>query len=113
MASWPTVDDYKAWARIADDRDDPAITESLAAVTTAVMQRCGDRLGDRINPLVVATEIPDDVHTAVLLWVNRLQSRRNSPDGIVGVADLGVATVRSFDADIARLLAPSRNVVLG
>lgn len=105
MAGTPTVDDYKAWARITDARDDVAIAQALDAVLTAIDARCPALA-------VLQPVVPDDVFYAALLWVNRLLARRNSPDGVVGVADLGVATVMSFDRDIAQMLSPWRDPVL-
>ena len=43
---------------------------------------------------------------------NRLMARRNSPDGVVGVSDMGTATVLSYDADISALLGPWTAVVV-
>jgi hypothetical protein len=39
-------------------------------------------------------------------------ARRNSPDGIVGVSDMGTARVMSYDADIAQLIAPWTPMVI-
>jgi hypothetical protein len=66
------------------------------------------------RPTVFADEgyVPPDVIEAGLLYVNRLMSRRNSPDGVVGVADLGTATILPRDADIQRLLGPYLVTVL-
>jgi hypothetical protein len=93
---WPTVDSYKLWARLYDDMDDAAIAEALDAVALAVVARC---------PTLQAAPCPYDVAYATLLWTNRLLSRRNSPDGVVGVADLGIANVSRFDTDIIRMLS--------
>lgn len=111
MADWLTVDDYKAWARIAttDTRDDAAIGDAVVAVSAAVAKRC-PRLFVDVDGEPPA--IPGDVMQAALLWTNRLMSRRNSPDGVVGVADLGTAQIRPTDADILRLLSPYTAMVL-
>jgi hypothetical protein len=95
--NWPSVDEYKDWARIRDDTDDVAIDQALSAVQEAIVARA---------PLLAAAACPTDVLYAVLLWTNRLLSRRNSPDGIVGVADLGVATIAKADRDVLQLLSP-------
>lgn len=96
---WPDLAEYKEWARIApsDIRDDPAIDQALAAVTYSIVQRC---------PTLASAQCPYEVQYATLLWTNRLLSRRNSPDGIVGVADLGIATVSRADKDILQMLSP-------
>lgn len=94
---WPDLAEYKEWARIPDNRDDAAIDQALAAVTSSIIERC---------PPLLAIACPYEVQYATLLWVNRLLSRRNSPDGIVGVADLGIATVSRADKDILQMLSP-------
>lgn len=101
---WPTIDEYKDWARIRDTTDDVAIDQALLAVQQAIMARA---------VLELATiPCPPDVQYSVLLWTNRLLSRRNSPDGIVGVADLGVATIAKADRDVLQLLSPWLEPVL-
>ena len=95
--NWPTVDEYKDWARIRDTSDDVAIDQALSAVMEAIVARA---------PSLASADCPTDVLYAVLLWTNRLLSRRNSPDGIVGVADLGVATIAKADRDVLQLLSP-------
>lgn len=101
---WPTVDDYKAWARIYDNTDDVAIGETQLAVQAAITTRCPN--------ILTMMDVPEPVQLAAMLWTNRLMSRRNSPDGIVGVADLGIATIPKADKDINDMLAPYRAVVM-
>lgn len=101
--NWPTVDEYKDWARIRDVSDDVAIDQALSAVMEAIVARA---------PTLATANCPTDVLYATLLWTNRLLSRRNSPDGIVGVADLGVATISRQDRDVLQLLSPWLEPVL-
>jgi len=103
---WPDVDEYKDWARIpaTDTRDDVAIDQALSAVTSSIVNRC---------PVLADAVCPPEVVYASLLWTNRLLSRRNSPDGIVGVADLGIATIGKIDRDILQMLSPWVEVVIG
>jgi hypothetical protein len=101
--NWPTVDEYKDWARIRDTSDDVAIDQALSAVQEAIVSRA---------PMLATSACPTDVLYATLLWTNRLLSRRNSPDGIVGVADLGVATIAKADRDVLQLLSPWLEPVL-
>lgn len=100
-SGWPDVDEYKEWARIGtstpDTLDDVAIDQALSAVEEAIVARC---------PTLATANCPNDVVYATLLWTNRLLSRRNSPDGIVGVQDLGVATISRVDGDVRQLLSP-------
>ena len=55
---------------------------------------------------------PDDLVLAVDLQTQRLLARRNSPDGLVGMGDLGMARVPVSDSDIASLIAPWRFQVI-
>lgn len=80
-----------------DARDDGSIEDALKAVQEGIISRC---------PSLLALPCPNDVLYATLLWTNRLLARRNSPDGIVGVADLGVATIAKMDKDILEMLSP-------
>lgn len=105
MATWPTRDDYLAYARISDVYDDAIIESSLAAVTAAVKARCPS-LAEVVDP-----DVPDDARHAILLWCNRLVARRNSPEGIIG-GDLGVANIGRFDPDVQRLLSPYLGMTL-
>lgn len=110
---WLTVAGYKAWARIADGDtlDDAAIAASVAAATVAIELRAprAFALVDvDDNPLPV----PSDVVEAGYLLTNRLMSRRNSPDGVVGVSDMGTSTIVAKDADISGLLGPWLATVL-
>lgn len=98
MAYWPSVNDYTAWAGIGDTRDDDTVEAALDAVRAAVIARC--------PTLAAVDEVPADVAYACLLWCNRLVARRNSPDGVVGVGDMGVANIGRWDPDVGRLLAP-------
>jgi hypothetical protein len=107
MASdWLTSDMYKAWARITDTTDDDAIDQAVAAVISkfTILLR---------NQVFADGQVPSaDVTEAGLLLVNRLLSRRNSPDGVVGVSDLGTAVILPSDSDIKRLLGPYLATVL-
>jgi hypothetical protein len=109
VIEWPDADAYRAWARIPDAVDDAAIGYALAAVRAAVVARCPVLVGDTWPD---QTQCPEDVAQAVLLWTNRVLARRNSPDGVVGVADLGIANVARMDVDIQRMLSPWLAVVL-
>ena len=105
MADWLTLDDYKAWARIADTMDDVAIQQAIDAVD--------GKFRLILRPVIWSEPaVSADVVEAGLLYVNRLLARRNSPDGVVGVSDLGTATIQPYDSDIRRLLGPHTQMVL-
>lgn len=97
---WPTVERYKAWARIAesDTLDDAAISEALAATEAYV--------AGQVTLLGADDAVPADVGYACLLLTNRLLARRNSPEGVVGSIDGVVADIGRYDPDTARLLSP-------
>jgi hypothetical protein len=102
---WPDVLDYRTFARVPDTVDDVAIADALAAVQDAIRARCPILFG-------ATPSVPDAVYQAALLWTARVLSRRNSPDGIVGVGEMGVANVGRWDPDVQRLLAPYTDPVL-
>lgn len=103
---WLTVDAYKAWARIdaMDTADDVAIQAAVSASQEALELRApkGFKVDGDGQPLPVPAMLVE----GGLLLSNRLMSRRNSPDGVVGVSDMGTATVLSYDADIAQMVGP-------
>lgn len=55
---------------------------------------------------------PNDLVQAVQLITARYLARKNSPDGFVGMGDLGLARVGATDRDVDRLIAPWRKQVL-
>ena len=111
---WLTVDGYKAWARIdpADTADDAAISDATDAAMEAIQLRAPRGFTvdpDTEDPLPV----PAGLVQAGRLLVNRLLSRRNSPDGVVGVSDMGTATILSYDTDVNGLVSPWSEMVVG
>jgi hypothetical protein len=56
--------------------------------------------------------VPADVYHAALMRGARLYWRRASPEGLVGLGELGAVRVPPFDRDIDALEAPWRCVVL-
>jgi hypothetical protein len=94
---WPDIDEYKQWARVPDTADDVAIDQALSAVKVAIVARC---------PVLATAPCPEDALYACLLWTNRLLVRRQSPEGIVGIADMGAVAIVSTDRDIQQMLSP-------
>lgn len=60
-----------------------------------------------------ALPAPDELVQAVVLLTARYLDRRNSPNGLVGLGDLGAATLPSQDVDVKALIGPYRSVVFG
>lgn len=109
---WLTAGAYKAWARIdvSDTADDPAIQAAVDAAQEALELRAP--LGFVIDPEGDPLPVPAMLTQAGLLLTNRLMSRRNSPDGVVGVSDMGTATILSYDADISQMVGPWTEAVV-
>lgn len=59
-----------------------------------------------------AVPAPDDLVLAVNVLTARLLDRRNSPNGLVGVGDLGATRIPGSDADVSSLIGPYRRVVI-
>ena len=94
---WPDIDEYKQWSRVTDTVDDVAIDQALSAVKGAIVSRC---------PVLATAPCPFDALYACLLWTNRLLVRRQSPEGIVGIADMGAVAIMKTDRDIQQMLSP-------
>lgn len=55
---------------------------------------------------------PADLVQAVNLLTARYLARRNSPDGMVGMGELGPARVTIADRDVERLIDPWRSIAV-
>jgi len=112
--AWLTLEDYKTWARIdsADTTDDAAISGAVAASMEALEIRAPLAFVTDDTGAPIVGDSPS-LTQAGLLLSNRLMARRNSPDGIVGVSDMGTAQVLSYDADITALVSPWTEMVVG
>ena len=110
--AWLTLEDYKGWARIdpSDVTDDAAIAEAIAATMEALELRAPRAF--TVDETGTPLPVPHGLHESGLLLTNRLMARRNSPDGIVGVSDMGTARVLSYDADITSLVSPWTDAVV-
>lgn len=88
-------------------RDDTALQQVLDAAV-AVVERVrtdvnytGDVLDERPGP-------DADLVLGTLRLAGRWHTRRNSPDGLVNMGEMGSSRVPSFDPDIERLLRVGR-----
>jgi hypothetical protein len=112
---WLTADEYKAFARIdpSDTSDDVAIDEAVAATVETLEDRAALAFATDVDGAPVYPACPARLHESGLLLVNRLLSRRNSPDGIVGLTDMGTAArVASKDSDVLEMIGPFIPAVL-
>lgn len=58
-------------------------------------------------------DTPPALVEAVALLTARYLARRNTPDGLVGLGDLGAVRLPTTDGDVRSLIAPYRPVVFG
>lgn len=89
------------------DRDDDALRLVLDAAVALVervrsdINYTGDILDERPGP-------DGDLVLGTLRLAGRWHTRRNSPDGLVSMGEMGSSRVPSFDPDIERLLRVGR-----
>ena len=94
--------------------DKVAEVEARSAYDAAeayVGKRC--RWAVPVDGETAATAAPADLVQAVKLQTARMLQRRQSPDGLIGMGDLGVARVPVADRDVDALMRPYRRVVFG
>ena len=91
----------------------PRFAAAYQAAEAATRKRCRWPYVDPDDPDGEPLPAPDDLVQAVILRTARYMARANSPDGLVGMGDLGMVRVSSVDRDIERLEWPWRAVVFG
>jgi hypothetical protein len=99
-----TVEDVLTWLGPGYD---PAIVQEAYAAAEAYV---GKRVRWAIPPDIQA-QAPADLVQAVRFQTARYLARRNSPDGMVGLGDLGVARIPVSDQDVQTLINPWRRTV--
>lgn len=101
MLGEPTLAEVKAWLKLTDDIDDVPLQAGLEAAIDH--QRTHLRF-----PVTAGGDgyYTDDLRLAVFLRTARYLARRNSPEGLVGFADFGLAQVALSDRDVAQLESP-------
>lgn len=113
IGTWPpTLADLKTDRGIdlADTRDDVVLGNMLTAAIGFV-QRVRTRFNYANDPM---STYPDP-GTAPDMWLGTVRlagrwfSRKDSPDAMISMGDLGSGRVTSFDADIDRLLRIGRH----
>lgn len=85
------------------------------AAEEAVRRRCRWPHGpvDPDDPDGDQLPAPADLVQSVILRTARYMARGNSPDGLVGMGELGAARVATIDRDVERLEGPWMVVVFG
>lgn len=111
----PDLAAFRAWLSLndpSDVQDDTVLTDSLnAGLAQQAHQVCYPQ--DSFGTAVMT----DDLREAVFLRAQRLVARRNSPEGIVGIAgggggDFSSVRVPPFDVDVNKLEAPHRRIAI-
>jgi len=103
----PQLQDLKDYMRRTDDRDDAAMALELdAAVAHVEDQRAGDLDFDGTSSMLPAPAA--DIVTGTLQLAMRWFGRRQSPDGLVDMGELGSVRIPTTDADIERRLKIGR-----
>lgn len=110
MSTWPPdlAKFRQETGRAADDTsDDELLTTVLDAAVAFVERVHAGRFafGDEMSDL---TEVPADMWLGTLRLARRLHNRRQSPDGVFDLGELGTARIPSFDPDIDRALRIGR-----
>lgn len=84
------------------DEDEPvtALLRSWGRWTASPVSRV------RVTALWGWPAVPAGITEATLLMALRLYRRRDSPEGLAGAGELGVATVLSYDSDYTRSVRP-------
>jgi hypothetical protein len=99
---WPSLEEVKDQLRIthADHLDDSLVEAARDAAVAYVENRTGRAWGD------AESGVPPDLRLGTVMLAARLFKRRDSVDGTVGFADVGIIRLGARDSDIERLLVP-------
>ncbi|PWW50262.1 head-tail connector protein [Actinokineospora spheciospongiae] len=115
MAEWVTLAELKNELKLdgadAGERpgDDERLTRALAAARTFVERIHRGRYNFADVEVSLLPAPTADIKLGTMMLARRLNHRRNSPDGLVSMGELGSARVASFDPDIDRLLRLGRH----
>lgn len=103
-------DQVRTWVDYKGAVEDTVFQNAWKAAEKYVANRC---TWPTVDDDGQELDAPADLVEAVNLLTGRFLTRRNSPNGLVGLGDLGVATLPSADVDVKALIAPYRRVVFG
>jgi hypothetical protein len=113
MTLWPTLPEVRTFLRIVGTADDTVIDSARAAAVAYGNRRTNYRWDPGVDPSTWVTFMPDDVHEAALIHAARLYRRRDSIDGTVGWADVGLTHIGRVDPDVEALYAGVGPLVFG
>ena len=103
MANWPTLPEIRTFLRLqVSASDDSVIQTALAAAIDYGNRRTAYRWVPGSSSTWVQP-MPASVHEAAVLHAARLYKRRDSIDGTVGWADVGLTHVGRVDPDVEAL----------
>ena len=111
---WPTLPEVRAFLRIDSTQtgDDPTIDSARLAAIDYGNRRTNYRWVPGASASWV-TPLPDAVHEAAVLHASRIYKRRDSIDGTVGWADVGLTHVGRVDPDVEALYSAVGPLVFG
>jgi hypothetical protein len=95
---------------------DSAFLMAHAAAERWVAQRCSWKtethtVDGEETTVTVPVEVEDLVQ-AITLLTGRYMARRNSPDGLLNMGELGVMRMTTIDRDVQSLVGPHLRIVL-
>jgi IPT/TIG domain-containing protein len=99
---WPTLAEVRQKLRITGTDDDPVIDSARKAALDYGNRRTNYRWAPGANSLW-AQPMTDAVHEAAMIHAARLYRRRDSTDGTVGWADVGLTHIGRADPDVEAL----------
>lgn len=96
------------------DATAPAFLRAYQAAERWVAKRCTWKTEPQeIDGETVQVPVDvEDLVQAIILLTGRYMARRNSPDGLVGMGDLGVMRISAIDRDVRDLVAKNRKIVV-
>jgi hypothetical protein len=104
-----TADAALAWVGYNGTAEDQVFVDAYNAAEGYVSERCSwptvDDEGEPVDP-------PASLVEAVNLLTARYLARRTSPNGMVGMDDLGAFRVPGSDGDVERLMNPWRDIAV-
>jgi len=104
VTDWPTLPEVRAFLRVVGTEEDTVIDQARAAAVDFGNRRTAYRWVPGSSSSWVQP-MPAAVHEAAVIHAARLYKRRDSIDGTVGWADVGLTHVGRVDPDVEALYA--------